>query len=194
MSETKKSNLYTRQGDKGETGLVSGTRISKGSARLTLYGEVDELNSHIGIVVNLLDKKPTYQFVRTYLIEIQHLLFDLGSNLACEPAKVDQYNLPKISAESIRMMETKIDSIDNELPELRNFILPGGAFSAAHVHVCRTVTRRIERKMVNFEADGGELPEHSLELINRMSDYFFVLARYINYLEKRYDTQWRKDR
>lgn len=192
MTDSKKSNVYTRAGDKGQTGLVSGSRVSKGATRIDCYGEIDELNSFLGMVISLMDKKATYQYIRTYLIDIQKRLFDLGSNMACESEKIEQYKLPQIKDEYIKEMESKIDSMDKELPPLKNFILPGGTYAASYLHICRTICRRAERHMVRFHDETGEsLPANALEFINRLSDYFFVLARYVNYLERKYDTVWK---
>ncbi len=183
----KKSNVYTKTGDTGITGLVGGTRIKKSDSRIHLYGEVDELNSHIGLATSLLP----LQFDKSLLQLIQSALFDLGSNLACEKEKRSQFNLPQIKDATINQIESDIDKMDHELAPLKNFILPGGHPSAAAFHVCRTVCRRLERQMVHFEEqNNGEIPEKSLMFVNRLSDYFFIMSRYINHLEKRQETIW----
>jgi cob(I)alamin adenosyltransferase len=145
--------VYTKTGDKGETGLVSGTRISKGDVRIELYGEVDQLNSHLGVLVNLMKSDNNEQ--RELVIKIQSALFDLGSNLACEVDKRESYKLPQISDGIIKEMESSIDKMDKALPSLKNFILPGGTPSAAYGHICRTFTRKVERELVRF---GGKYP------------------------------------
>ena len=173
----KKASVYTRTGDKGTTGLVGGTRIKKSDPRIHLYGEVDELNSHIGLGMSLLDQ----DFDTAHLFEIQSSLFDLGSNLACEKEKRAQFKLPQITEEAIVKLENEMDQMDSTLLPLKHFILPGGHPAAAAFHVCRTVCRRIERQMVDFEDEHtGEIPEKALTYINRLSDYFFILSRYIN--------------
>ena len=183
----KKAAVYTRTGDNGTTGLVGGTRITKSDSRIHLYGEVDELNSYIGLGLSQLDKS----FNKTFLLQIQSILFDLGSNLACEQDKRAQFKLPQIKSSSIEKMENDIDQMDSSLAPLKNFILPGGDPAAAAFHVCRTVCRRIERQMVDFdESVPGEVPENALRFINRLSDYFFILSRYINFTKNVEETLW----
>jgi cob(I)alamin adenosyltransferase len=183
----KKADVYTRSGDNGTTGLVGGTRIKKSDPRINLYGGVDELNAHIGLGISFLES----DFDKTILINIQSSLFDLGSNLACEKEKRIQFKLPKIKPINIEKIEKEIDRMDSTLLPLKNFILPGGTKSAACFHVCRTVCRRVEREMVDFEDQNpGEIPEYALEYMNRLSDYFFVLSRYINSKKKIEETVW----
>jgi len=183
----KKAAVYTRTGDTGTTGLVGGTRIKKSDSRIHLYGEVDELNSYIGLGISFLEKS----FDKTLLQQIQSSLFDLGSNLACEKEKRLQFKLPQITTSSIEKLESDIDQMDSQLLPLKHFILPGGTQSAAAFHVCRTVCRRIERLMVDFEEHHpGEVPEHALVYVNRLSDYFFILSRYLNATSKIEETQW----
>lgn len=183
----KKAAVYTRSGDKGTTSLVGGTRISKSDSRIDLYGEVDELNSHIGVAVAFFPEG----LKRDFLQRIQSVLFDLGSNLACEPEKRAVYKLPLITAEFILEMEKEIDLMDSELEALKHFVLPGGHKAAAYFHVCRTVTRRIERKMIDFNSHHpDDLSQESLILVNRLSDYFFELSRYINFKESIVEVKW----
>ncbi len=183
----KKAAVYTRTGDKGTTGLVGGTRINKSDPRISLYGEVDELNSFIGLGLSHLDKT----FDRTFLHEIQSALFDLGSNLACEKEKRAEHKLPKIKEALILKIENEIDKMDNTLPALRSFILPGGSIEASAFHVCRTVSRRVERQMVDYENQHpDELPVNALKFINRLSDYFFILSRFLNASKKIEEINW----
>jgi cob(I)alamin adenosyltransferase len=183
----KKASVYTRTGDKGLTGLVGGTRISKGDPRIHLYGEVDELNSQIGFAMSFLPAN----FDIGLLQKIQSSLFDLGSNLACEKDKRDQFKLPQISEELIKGIEDAIDKLDSELAPLKHFILPGGHPSAAAFHVCRTVCRRVERQMVEFESlNKGEVPAFGIEYVNRLSDYFFILSRNINHHQGINEKEW----
>ncbi len=183
----KKSNVYTKTGDVGTTGLVGGTRIRKSDPRIHLYGEVDELNSHIGMAMSLLPS----DFDLTLLLKIQSSLFDLGSNLACEQEKRSLYKLPQIKDHLITSLENDIDQMDSSLVPLRNFILPGGDPAASAFHICRTVCRRLERQMVDFEEHhNGEVPEKALIFINRLSDYFFVISRYVNAIKKIEETIW----
>lgn len=189
----KKSNIYTRTGDKGETGLVSGTRTLKSDARIDMYGDLDELNSRVGVVVSLLTDQPDLNDIKKHLEDIQCSLFDLGSNLACEAEKRDEWKLPQITQNTVVLLEDKIDQMESELNPLKNFILPGGHFIASQVHLCRTCSRSVERKMVDFMTIRKEpLPENSLIFMNRLSDYFFVLARYINKHFQINETPWKR--
>lgn len=180
-----KSKVYTRSGDKGETGLVGGSRLSKGSDLIDLYGEVDELNSHIGVVTSLLKDKN----ILDDLHAIQVKLFDLGSNLACETDKREKFHLPQFSDEDIVWLEEKIDEIDGKLDPLKYFVLPGGAQTSALLHVCRTVCRRVERKLVGH-LPTTQTPAFAREYINRLSDYFFVLSRLLNKTEGENEIYW----
>lgn len=183
----KKAAVYTRTGDKGTTGLVGGTRIKKSDPRIHLYGEVDELNSHIGVAISFLDKEVD----QTLLQQIQSSLFDLGSNLACEKDKRVQFKIPQIKESAVLKLEKEIDQMDSHLEPLKHFILPGGHPAAATFHVCRTVCRRIERQMVDFEDQHpGEIPERALVYINRLSDFFFMLSRFINVKKHIKEQQW----
>lgn len=183
----KKSTIYTRTGDEGATGLVGGSRIKKSDPRIELYGEVDELNSFIGVGLSFLDKS----FDKTFLHEIQSSLFDLGSNLACEKEKRVQFKLPQIKDSFVTRLESEIDKLDGTLKPLHTFILPGGSSEASSFHICRTVCRRVERKMVDFEDHHqGEIPENAFRFINRLSDYFFVLARFLNQSKALEEINW----
>ncbi len=184
VREDKLVKIYTKTGDKGETGLVSGTRVSKSDQRIDLYGEVDELNSLIGYL-DVETKKELHA-------DVQSQLFNLGSLLACEMAKREEFKLPKVSLDIVKSLEESIDEMTKELPALKNFILPGGTEASARAHLCRVVTRRVERKLVAFEANyKGEAPENSVAFLNRLSDYFFVLARYWNFKNNITETLWK---
>lgn len=188
----KKSQIYTRTGDKGDTGLVSGTRTSKADPRIDMYGEMDELNSRLGVVVAHLRQLARFPELVELLEKIQSSLFDLGANLACEADKRNDWKLPQITTAHIQLLESRIDAMDGELPALKNFILPGGHPIAAEVHLCRTCARSVEREMVAFRNASGEaLPELSLEYVNRLSDYFFVLARWVNKQFGGAETPWK---
>ena len=177
----KKTKIYTRGGDLGETSLVSGNRVLKGDERIDLYGELDELHSRLGVICAHLDKEILFQQCCDFLHHLQSAVFDLGSNLACEAENRAAYKLPQISAEFIKDMEEEIDRMEHELPPLKNFILPGGTLAAASVHLARTGARSVERKLIRFHHQTKEaIPENGLIFLNRMSDYLFVLARYVN--------------
>ena len=184
--------IYTKTGDDGDTGLVSGKRISKADPRINLYGEVDELNSRIGYSHTLMVEKKLYPNEAAFLNKIQNALFDLGSNLACEAETRAYFKLPQLKDELIEELETGIDTLQSSLPELKNFILPGGALTASSLHVCRTSTRNCERKLVAYHQETLEkLPYDSLIFLNRLSDYFFVLARYCNKMESVAEIPWK---
>ena len=188
----KKSKIYTKTGDKGETGLVSGNRTSKSDIRIDLYGELDELNSRIGLSCSKLAQELEFQQTVNFLHHIQSAIFDLGSNLACEVENRAKYKLPQISDEFVKDLELEIDRLDHELPPLQNFILPGGTVLAASIHLCRTNVRTVERKLIQFfESTKEELPLNSIIFLNRLSDYFFVLARYVNKIKSVEEIEWK---
>jgi cob(I)alamin adenosyltransferase len=193
---SKKSKVYTKSGDKGETSLVGGQRIEKSDRRIDLYGDVDELNSHIGLAVSFLNENKNtakYSVEINILIDIQALLFDLGSNLACEANQREEFKLPQLQKKSIKQLEDEMDRMDTHCKELKTFVLPGGTKEAAALHICRTVCRRVERKLIGQSKELGTtgLPENSVEFINRLSDYFFVLSRYVNTLENQNEILWK---
>ncbi len=168
--------IYTKTGDDGTTSLLSGARVSKSDSRLQTYGEVDHFNSMIGILIQYLEDGPD----KTLLLDVQNKLFDLGALLACPEDKVETFKLKKITKEFVDSIEKQIDSVGEQLPPLKFFILPGGSLAAANAHLCRTQARNVERIMVALKNEGGFIPENSLKFINRMSDYLFYLARLIN--------------
>lgn len=186
-----KSKLYTRTGDEGKTSLVGGTRISKGSHRLHIYGEVDELNSNLGMAHSLMKFHDITTSELSFIEDIQSRLFDLGSNLACEPENIKKFNLPQLADDVLVRMEEKIDELDAEVPPLKNFILPGGHPIAAAFHISRTICRRIERNFVSFEDENpNQLPNNAMVFVNRLSDYLFVMARYVNHVAKEPEVLW----
>jgi cob(I)alamin adenosyltransferase len=187
----KKASVYTRGGDKGETSLVSGNRISKSNARIDLYGDVDELNSFIGFACSELENKSIDKELYSYLQEVQSRLFDLGSNLACEAELIEKYKLPQITDVEITSMEKYIDVLNEKIEPLKNFILPGGQEIASRFHICRTVCRRIERGLVGFSVNNkDQIPKNSIQYINRLSDFFFIASRYTNMLAKSEEILW----
>ncbi len=167
--------VYTKTGDKGLTGLIGGTRVTKSDHRISLYGEVDELNSHVGLIRAYADKSFSQKDI---LKNIQSRLFDLGSQMACEPSEREKFNLPDIDDSHVLELENAIDSMSKNLPVLKNFVLPTGNPCAAHAHVARTVCRRVERNFVAFhKTNPDDLKDIHLIYINRLSDYLFVVAR-----------------
>jgi cob(I)alamin adenosyltransferase len=173
--------IYTRTGDSGETSLLGGTRVRKAEHRISMYGEVDELNSHLGYLLGLIAKHDSLNSVIKTITLVQHELFNLGSLLACEPGNRSKFKLTPLSNDLVVLMEKEIDQMNEELPELKNFILPGGVQEVAYAHICRTVTRRIERSLVYFK---DTVQDHELDsaitLVNRLSDYLFTVARYLS--------------
>ena len=164
--------IYTKTGDKGETGLFGGKRLPKYHLRIEAYGTVDELNAHLGLVRDSLADEAT----RDVLKEIQDRLFTIGANLASDPDK--SMSTPDLLDSDIEALEQQMDQMDAHLPPLKNFILPGGHPSVSHCHIARTVCRRAERQVVALAAN-EPVEEILLRYLNRLSDYLFVLSRKI---------------
>jgi cob(I)alamin adenosyltransferase len=187
--------IYTGGGDRGKTSLFSGERVSKYDARIETYGAVDELNSIIGaLIAALSENQPESE---TELIHIQSDLFHLSAWLATTPDSPSKYVLDEFSEEKVRALENAIDRMDQSLPQLKNFILPGGHISAAWAHIARTVCRRAERHLVRLlkgpnEANRDEQLNILLVYINRLSDYLFTLARYCNKMTGVAESIWSK--
>lgn len=172
--------IYTKTGDKGTTSLVGGTRVPKTHIRLEAYGTVDELNSNLGLLITyLLDGKD-----KDFLQQVQDRLFAVGSHLATDREKMELKEASIISPEQVEMVEREIDRLDTLLPPLSAFILPGGSRGAAVCHVCRTVCRRAERRILAL-AEQVEIASELLAYVNRLSDYLFVLSRKMNQDDKK---------
>ncbi|GCB37468.1 cob(I)yrinic acid a,c-diamide adenosyltransferase [Bacteroides faecalis] len=181
----KKSLVYTKTGDKGTTGLVGGTRVPKTHIRLEAYGTIDELNSHLGwLYTYLMDEND-----RDFILGVQHKLFSIGSYLATDQGKTQLKCASIITQENVLCIEQEIDKLDEQLPELRAFIIPGGARGAAVCHVCRTICRRAERRILVLSETCTISPE-LLAYVNRLSDYLFVLSRKINFDEQNNEIFW----
>lgn len=186
----KKSRVYTYTGDDGTTSLVGGARVPKSHIRLEAYGTIDELSAHIGMLVALVDE-PEQKEVLQY---VQHKLFTVGAYLATEPQTAEGGIDSHIRPEHTARLEQAIDEIDDSLPALRQFVLPGGSYPAAVCHVCRTICRRAERRVWQLEAEGTAKTDPEVKrFINRLSDYLFVLARKLNYLTQNAEIFWDKD-
>ncbi|MFM7006548.1 MAG: cob(I)yrinic acid a,c-diamide adenosyltransferase [Flavobacteriales bacterium] len=167
--------IYTKKGDQGSTGLIGGTRVSKGDVRIEAYGTIDELNSYIGLLTTLgLDLRYCAQ-----LQEIQDRLFTIGSHLAADPEKA-KMQLPDLLQSDIEKLEHWMDTMDAALAPLTAFILPGGHSASAHAHVARCICRRAERMAVTLD-ELEAVEAVVLAYLNRLSDYLFVLARKINH-------------
>jgi len=178
--------IYTKTGDKGETGLFGGERVSKDSLRISAYGTIDELNSVIGLAITEVGDKS----VKENLLKIQNQLFVVGSDLATpEDEKTKKLNIQRTPASYYADIEEMIDEYDEQLEELRNFILPGGSKGAAMLHVCRTICRRAEREVVALK-NSVTIGENIIIFLNRLSDLLFVLSRFENKVSNHPDTIW----
>lgn len=181
----KKSFVYTRTGDKGTTSLIGGTRVSKFDIRLEAYGTVDELNSQIGLLISFMKNKDDIEFLRV----VQHKLFDIGSHLATDQEKTKLHKTSLIDESEVEEMEKYIDKMDAGLPQLKSFILPGGTSASSAAQVCRTVCRRGERRILEL-AEQVSVSSVLIAYINRLSDFFFVLARKLNFEEEQVEIYW----
>ncbi|TVZ51856.1 cob(I)yrinic acid a,c-diamide adenosyltransferase [Dokdonia sp. Hel_I_53] len=187
--------VYTKTGDKGTTALFGGTRVPKHHIRIDSYGTVDELNSFIGLIR---DQQIDNQSKNT-LITVQNKLFTVGAVLATDPQKVllkngkERLNIPKISQADINLLETEIDSMEESLPQMTHFILPGGHTTVSHCHVARTVCRRAER-LATALYEIEPFQEETLQYLNRLSDYLFVLARKLSKDLQADEVQWIPDK
>lgn len=177
--------IYTRTGDKGQTSLLGGDRVPKDSLRIESYGTIDELNSHIGLLRDFAKGELDEQ-----LKPIQATLFSLGSRLASgTEEQAEKFKVPAITEPHITQLESEMDRMDAELPEMRNFILPGGDMASSQAHICRTVCRRAERMVVRLASE-EPVPEIIVRYLNRLSDLLFVLARSIAHRNGVSDTPW----
>jgi len=165
--------IYTKTGDKGTTALFGGTRLPKHHIRIESYGSVDEVNSFIGLVRDHL----TDEGLRAELKSVQETLFTVGSHLAADPSKENLW-LPAIENSAVELLEKGIDRMEESLEPLKNFILPGGHPTVSHCHVVRCVCRRAERNVVAL-SEVETVPPILVQYLNRLSDYFFVLARFV---------------
>jgi len=166
--------IYTRTGDDGHTGLVGGARIKKNAIRVAAYGDVDELNSHIGLCSTLCTQAQEGPLKDTLTI-IQNELFDMGSELACPPGAVNS-TIPTTTATQVARLEQWIDEVNAPLPALQSFVLPGGTLLNAHLHIARCVCRRAERAILTLH-DVENVNEHVRHYLNRLSDLLFVMSR-----------------
>ena len=175
--------IYTKGGDKGETFLYGGRRVSKDDLRIECYGTVDELNSFLGLLAAGINESD----ISSFLYKIQKQLFDIGSLLAADPGK--SLALPEIKEEDILSIEQQIDNMSSQLPPLKTFILPGGSREVSYAHICRTICRRAERRCISL---GHEeyVKEIIIKYLNRLSDFFFVLSRKIALDQGHDDIPW----
>lgn len=180
--------IYTRTGDQGKTSLVGGQRVSKTCARLESYGTIDELCSQIGLLITYCTNEHDIQF----LTDIQGQLFVVGGYLATDNSQQDVRPGNIVTEEMVISLEQEIDAINATLPPFRCFILPGGCRAAAVCHVCRTVCRRAERRILCLVEEGAEMDAQVISYVNRLSDYLFVLARKLNVDEKHAEILWQR--
>jgi cob(I)alamin adenosyltransferase len=179
--------IYTKTGDKGTTSLIGGTKVSKAHLRIEAYGTVDELNSYIGLCKDLLSGNNS----NAVLQEVQDRLFTMGAALACDPEKETKLKIPDLKEEDIALLEQEIDKMNEQLPPMRSFILPGGHPAVSHIHISRCICRRAERCCVRLEAEQNEVEPIIIKYLNRLSDYLFVLARYTAYQLKSEEIPWK---
>ncbi|HMN05271.1 MAG TPA: cob(I)yrinic acid a,c-diamide adenosyltransferase [Flavobacteriales bacterium] len=178
--------IYTRTGDTGQTALLSGKRVPKDSLRIEAYGTIDELNSHTGMLRDLLEGHNP-----ELLTDIQMKLFDLGSTLsAADPDTIARFKVPQVLDEDVAALEQAMDSMDADLPVMRHFILPGGHPAISQAHICRTVCRRAERLLIRLATE-EPVPEVAVRYLNRLSDLFFMLARWTGWRLHIPETQWK---
>ncbi len=179
--------IYTKTGDKGGTSLIGGVRVPKNHIRIESYGTVDELNSYIGMVSDMAANAEITDWLR----EIQDRLFTIGSVLATAPDKDIKMKLPDLHESDITWLEERIDCMNETLPEMRSFILPGGHVAASTCHVARCVCRRAERICVAMQEQQEHIPPIVISYLNRLSDFLFVLARYIGHKANAPEIPWR---
>ncbi|MFN5460020.1 MAG: cob(I)yrinic acid a,c-diamide adenosyltransferase [Bacteroidota bacterium] len=184
--------IYTKTGDAGETSLLGGTRLPKHHIRIDAYGNIDELNSFIGLIRDqfliykeLKDCSGAYEKT---LLEVQDRLFTIGSHLAADPEK-NKIKLPEIDETDVQLLETEIDKMQEQLPEMKNFVLPGGHPSVSICHVARCVCRRAERSVIRL-AENENVEEIIYKYLNRLSDYLFVLSRKLSSLTGAIESPW----
>ncbi len=180
------SQIYSKTGDKGMTSLIGGTKVPKSHLRIEAYGTVDELNSYIGLCKDLLNER-----VKNVLSEIQDRLFTIGSSLACDPEKEPKMRIPDLQDADIALLEKQMDSMNEVLPVMKNFILPGGHPAVSHVHISRCICRRAERCCVRLDDVTKEAEPLTIKYLNRLSDYLFVLARFTAHILKAEEIAWR---
>ena len=183
--------VYTKTGDKGTTALFGGTRVPKHHIRIESYGTVDELNSHIGLIR---DQEINTNY-KEILIHIQDRLFTVGAVLATDPEKAilkngkERLNIPKISSENIELLEKEMDAMNEALPQMTHFVLPGGHQTVSFCHIARCVCRRAERLATALN-DIETIEANTLMYLNRLSDYLFVLARKLSYDLQADEVKW----
>lgn len=179
--------IYTKTGDNGKTTLIGGTKVLKNDQRIEAYGTVDELNSWIGLINDSINDFSANHVLK----EIQDRLFTIGSSLACDPKKETKLHIPDLHEADIILLEKEIDTMNETLPVMKHFILPGGHSAVSFTHIARSVCRRAERNCVNLKAHDEPVNPLIIKYLNRLSDYLFVLARYAGHLHKVPEVVWK---
>jgi cob(I)alamin adenosyltransferase len=177
--------VYTKTGDKGQTSLIGGTRVPKHHIRIEAYGTVDELNSHIGLIRD----QQMDENSKKILIEIQDRLFTIGSSLASDPER-SKMKIPDLKEEDVTLLEKEIDKMNETLPEMRSFVLPGGHTTVSYCHIARCVCRRAERLTIHL-SENSFVAELVIKYLNRLSDYLFVLSRKLTMDLKAEEIPWK---
>lgn len=181
-----KNITYTRTGDEGKTSLIGGLRVAKYDDRVEAYGTVDELSAFIGV---LYDQEGVTAEMKTVLDSVQNKLFTIESHFALDENSEVKKMIPVLDVEDVAFLEHEIDIMNAQLPELKSFVIPGGNIKASYAHVCRTVCRRAERLGWRLAAQ-HPVDLVDLKFLNRLSDYFFVLARFFGFLDNIDETNW----
>lgn len=179
--------IYTKTGDSGETSLIGGTKVSKSNIRIETYGTIDELNSFIGLVNDHCNDAHSKDILK----EIQDRLFTIGSSLACDPHKEQKLKIPDLKETDVELLEKEMDAMNEKLPGMKHFILPGGHVAVSTTHIARCVCRRAERWCVNMQEQKLFVEPLIIKYLNRLSDYLFVLTRYIAHLLQVTEIAWK---
>ena len=188
MNNNLTSKIYTKTGDDGKTSILGGKRVEKCCLELKAIGEIDELNAYIGVVISLLTEKK-WLGLKNFLTNIQNNLFIIGSNIAA--VQINLPSTPKFTKNKIKNLEKKIDEVSGLLPPLHNFILPGGSRASSQAFLARAVCRRAERQIIKLEQNYPNNP-NIRRYINRLSDFLFVLARFLNQYQSQGDKKWQR--
>lgn len=184
--DEKKWKIYTRKGDKGLTSLIGGTRVPKNHIRVEAYGTIDELKAFSGLLHDHMGEGQSKDFLRGILED----LFLLESHIATDPEKADTKFFPDLSEDMVSKLEKEIDRMNEQLPELQRFILPAGHLAVSTAHVCRTICRRAERRVLDLAAT-TPCNDITIKYLNRLSDFLFVLARFLAKENGVGDVEWR---
>jgi cob(I)alamin adenosyltransferase len=179
--------IYTKTGDKGTTSLLGGTKVPKNDIRIETYGTVDELNSWIGLIIDLLNMDELTGELR----EIQDRLFTIGSSLATDSDKEPKMKLPGLKESDIEFLEKRIDEMTSQVSPMKSFILPGGHVTVSNIHITRCVCRRAERLSVNMQQNDFFIDEKVIKYLNRLSDYLFTLARFASFKLNAPEIAWK---